>query len=138
MTTKIEQLALVYEHLWAAHQDESFAILDPSLIPCPYTLLYEVTEKTGIKPDYTLLDIGCGRGNYSCELAHKYGCKVVGLDPVVSNSELAQNSAIYAGLNDQVTFQQGIVERLPCSLVAYPTSRGVLKQRQGERSLCRL
>lgn len=54
----------------------------------------------------TILDIGCGSGRYSIELARR-GAKVVGLDFAPAMVETARQAAIAAKVENDCTFVQG-------------------------------
>jgi ubiquinone/menaquinone biosynthesis C-methylase UbiE len=105
----------LYPWLWSVHQGGVFAALDQSLDPSPPTLLYELAATMGLSRDDQLLDVGCGRGNHSCELARRFECRVTGLDPVASNLAQGRATAIEHDLTDRVTFQQGQLEAIPCA-----------------------
>ena len=59
-----------------------------------------------------ILDAGCGIGDYSFELAAKYGCLVVGIDIDNEDIKLATKMAKKARLS-KVTFIEGDITNLP-------------------------
>lgn len=61
---------------------------------------------SGTKPQFALLDVGCGTGNYSVALRELVGCACIGIDP--SNEMLAAARRSSAA----VTFLRGRAERL--------------------------
>jgi SAM-dependent methyltransferase len=103
------RLDAVYSHLWTAHTDE-FAILDRSLAPRSWTLLFDIAEEAGLGPQSVAADVGCGRGNHCAELARRFGCRVIGLDIVFQplRSALLEQAA-----GSKVEFVQGDIDRLP-------------------------
>lgn len=107
------QMNIIYQHAWSAHGDGPFAVLDESLNPRSPNMLFDVVEEVGIGADDIVLDVGCGRGNHACELAQRFSCNVVGLDPVANNLKEARNRAMEANVMDWVTFRQGGIESLP-------------------------
>jgi len=92
---------------------------DHSLHPRPPALLYDIVADLGISASSTVLDVGCGLGNYSCALAQRFHCNVVGLDAVASNLELGQHAAAQAGLEERVTFRLGTIEDMPFADVTF-------------------
>jgi ubiquinone/menaquinone biosynthesis C-methylase UbiE len=119
MPTNNFDLDVIYEHLWAAHQDGPFIILDQSLRPRSTYVLYEVAKQFQLKAADTILDIGCGLGQHSCSLAEQFGCRVVGIDPVESNLAQARQKAVEQGLAERVTFRQGRIEAIPADAAAF-------------------
>jgi ubiquinone/menaquinone biosynthesis C-methylase UbiE len=73
----------IYSHLWSMHGDD-FAHLDQSLGPRPPTMLIDLAATLGIGANHTVLDLGCGRGVHSLDLSRRFGCRVVGVDVVIS------------------------------------------------------
>ncbi len=61
----------------------------------------------------TALDIGCGVGTATVNLAQHYGC-AIGLDPMLTNLLLAQKYCSEQGINNTI-FVQGYAQRLPIS-----------------------
>jgi SAM-dependent methyltransferase len=84
--------------------------LDESLDPRGPSSLW--TEFERLSPDRAdlVVDVGCGEGEDSIELARRYGVPVVGVDPVDRHIELAEAAAAAAGVQDQVSFQAGVAE----------------------------
>ncbi len=67
----------------------------------------------GLPAGARVLDAGCGRGNHSCELARRFGLRVVGIDPVESNLGAAREAAARLGVGGRVTFTKAGVESIP-------------------------
>ncbi len=76
-------------------------------------MLYEIAKQLGLKNDHKVLDVGCGKGNHSCELALRFGCSVIGLDPVASSLEQGRATATEAGVADRVIFRKGKITEIP-------------------------
>jgi len=82
----------------------------------PLGTLVDTLEKNAIfsladvKDGEEALDVGCGTGNYSLELARR-GARVQGIDPSNNMLEIARRKAQEQGL--PVEFRHGFVEDLP-------------------------
>jgi ubiquinone/menaquinone biosynthesis C-methylase UbiE len=59
------------------------------------------------------VDVGCGDGSDSLQLAQRFGLHIHGVDPVHHNVVVAKAAATKAGLNDHMRFQVGAAEALP-------------------------
>jgi len=70
-------------------------------------LIFELAEQ---KLGETVLDVGCGTGNYSIELAHM-GLEVVGIDPSGNMLKIAREKTEKEGLD--IKFVLGTAESLP-------------------------
>jgi len=70
--------------------EEAFqAALDESLNPRGPELLYEIVGNLGLPTKADALDLGCGEGRFSIELAKRFGFRVTGVDPVPRHIELS-------------------------------------------------
>lgn len=82
----------------------------------PLGALVDTLEKNaifslaGVKDRDRALDVGCGTGNYSLELARR-GARVRAIDPSTSMLEIARRKALEQGL--PVQFRHGFAEDLP-------------------------
>src|SRR5437868_9016418 len=103
----------IYQYLWSPAATELLARLDHSLNPRSPEMLYTVARGPGINRNCTVLDAGSGLGIYSCGLASKFGCHVVGMDIAENNLELARARAKDEKVDKFVTFQQGNIQSLP-------------------------
>jgi 2-polyprenyl-3-methyl-5-hydroxy-6-metoxy-1,4-benzoquinol methylase len=108
-----ERIEAVYTHLWSTHEREPYTHLDASLHPRPHAMLYDVVAALGITASWTVLDVGSGRGNHTCELTRRFGCQVVGVDLAEIHIEQGRTRAAEEGVADRVSFQQGAIEALP-------------------------
>jgi ubiquinone/menaquinone biosynthesis C-methylase UbiE len=100
----------IYQHLWTAHDD---AVWDQSLQPRSPDFLFDVAHRTGINSSWTVLDVGCGRGQHVCELNHRFGCKTYGLEPLESNLKDCAHAAAQWDVTDRVEFVRGSMEVNP-------------------------
>ncbi|MEX0800060.1 MAG: class I SAM-dependent methyltransferase [Dehalococcoidia bacterium] len=94
------------------------AALDESLNPRGPGLLYEIAGGLGLPPQAIALDLGCGEGKHSLELARRFGFAVHGIDPVLRHIELASQALNSAAKEDPelrrlVRFELGAAEALP-------------------------
>jgi cyclopropane-fatty-acyl-phospholipid synthase len=63
-----------------------------------------LAEKTGITPDHSVLEIGCGWGGFAEFAAREIGCKVKCLTISREQLDYAQKRIFEAGLNDKIDF----------------------------------
>ena len=86
---------------------------DFDLIAAPYARYRRVDPEvvrllaSRIKPEFSLLDVGCGTGNYSIALREFTGCACRGIDPSVEMLAEAKRRS------DTITFEHGRAEHLP-------------------------
>jgi len=73
----------------------------------------ELAESIGLRPDHSVLDVGCGIGGPARYLAATLGCKVTGVDLSQSFVDAAEYLTLRCGLSDRVIFQQGDALDLP-------------------------
>lgn len=108
-----ERLETIYKYMWSARSAELLAWLDQNLSPRSSSMLYDVVGEFGINARSRVLDAGCGLGTYSCGLAARYDCAVVGLDLAEINLKLARARTRKEELSDLVTYQQGDIQEMP-------------------------
>ncbi len=104
----------LYPRIEAAFQ----AALDESLNPRGPELLYEMVAKLRLAPGANVLDLGCGEGRHSIQLAEKFHFAVHGIDPVprhieLSNERLDEAAKREPELRKLVRFELGAAELLP-------------------------
>src|SRR5437588_12223969 len=91
--------------------------LDESLEPRGPEMLFDLVEGLGLAPGATVLDLGCGRGRHSIELARRFGVVVRGVDPDPSTLDRArselQRTQFSPGLRELVPFDAGVADRIP-------------------------
>jgi SAM-dependent methyltransferase len=95
--------------LYPSVEEEINARLDESLDPRGPDQLYDIVGEFGLAAGTKAVDVGCGEGGHTMELARRFGFTVVGVDPGQRNLEeaRAKNS------DPRVTFVKGSAERLP-------------------------
>lgn len=101
-----------FERIEQAFQDE----LDRSLSPRGPEMLFELVDGFGLPSGASAIDVGCGRGRHSIELARRFGLAVLGIDPVDRHIDLSR-AALQAtrdpALSSRVRFARGAAESLP-------------------------
>jgi SAM-dependent methyltransferase len=110
----LEQSYDAYPRVEAAFQ----AALDESLHPRGPELLYDLVRDFGLAPESLAVDVGCGEGTHSFQLAERFQFNVAGLDPVprhieLASSELAARAAVDPELGRRVRFEIEAAEALP-------------------------
>ena len=103
-----------YPRIEAAFQDA----LDESLDPRGPELLYEIVDNLRLPSGANVVDLGCGEGQHSIELAKHFRFAVHGIDPVSRHIELANEALDKAAnrnpeLSTLVRFELGAAEALP-------------------------
>jgi SAM-dependent methyltransferase len=92
-------------------------LLDESLEPRGPELLFDLAGALGLAPGATVLDLGCGEGRHSIELARRFGVVVHGVDPDPWSLDQARReldvNAVSPGLGDLVRFGAGSAEHIP-------------------------
>jgi 27-O-demethylrifamycin SV methyltransferase len=68
-------------------------------------LTLRMVEHARLTPGLDLLDVGCGDGQNSCDLAEHFGCRVVGISTGRKGVEAAQRASQARGLSGRVSFR---------------------------------
>jgi SAM-dependent methyltransferase len=94
------------------------AALDESLNPRGPEVLYEIVASLRLPAGAHVLDVGCGEGKHSVELAERFDFVVRGIDPVprhieLSNQRLEEAAEHKPELRRLVSFTSGTAEALP-------------------------
>src|SRR5262249_11019004 len=72
----------------------------------------EVAEMLAVKPMDRILDIGSGIGGPARYLAHRFDCRVVGIDLTAEFCEVARVLTRALRLDERVSFEQGDALRM--------------------------
>ncbi|HUF52808.1 MAG TPA: methyltransferase domain-containing protein [Dehalococcoidia bacterium] len=93
--------------------------LDESLDSRGPDSLFDIVAGLGLPPGSRVLDLGCGEGGQSLDLARRFGFRVTGVDPVARHIDLAR--AALAGADDamDVTFERGFAEEIPFEAASF-------------------
>jgi SAM-dependent methyltransferase len=92
--------------------------LDQSLEPSGPELLYELVADIPPEHRRSILDLGCGEGRHSIELAKRFAATVRGVDPngrslAEASRALAEESRANQELRDLVSFVAGSAQDIP-------------------------
>jgi SAM-dependent methyltransferase len=97
-----------------AIEDEFNDALSISLDPRGNEVLFDVIAALGLPPGASAVDVGCGRGEYSVELARRFGFVVHGVDPAQRYLGLAATLATEEPeVAARVSFGDGTAEAIP-------------------------
>jgi SAM-dependent methyltransferase len=95
-------------------EEEFQGFLDESLQPRGPELLYDIVAGLGLPRGAAVLDLGCGRGEQSLELARRFGFAVTGVDPVSRQQALLDDvERDEPELRPLLRFEHGGAESLP-------------------------
>ena len=100
---------------WGPSDDEVDAILDASQSPRPMTSLYDTFGDLGLGPEHIVLDIGARDARHSLELAARYGCRFVAVDPVELNVADARAAVAEHEHGSLVEVRPGVIQDIPAA-----------------------
>jgi cyclopropane fatty-acyl-phospholipid synthase-like methyltransferase len=66
----------------------------------------EIPRLLDLRPNSSVLEVGCGSGGYALHLAEKVGCRLVGLDINALGVSNANQLALARGLASEARFEQ--------------------------------
>ena len=89
------------------------ALVDRSLNPRGPDMLYDCMAALGLNASHRVLDIGCRDAKYACQLADRFGCAVVGVDPLPHHIERAHKEIARTGQTQRVVALEGQIEAIP-------------------------
>ncbi len=73
----------------------------------------ELAEALTVKLGDHLLDVGCGIGGPARYVAHRFGCRVTGIDLTAEFCDVARHLTRLLGLQDKVSFECGNALSMP-------------------------
>ena len=99
-------------------EEEFQSALDASLNPRGPEMLYDLVRDLRLPQGASVIDLGCGEGKHTLELASRFGFHVLGVDPVERHIELAYEALEELAvrqpeLRGQVRFELGTAETIP-------------------------
>jgi SAM-dependent methyltransferase len=104
----------LYNEIWSS-TSELEARCKESLNPRGSDLLYELFARFSPTAQSEVIDIGCRDASYAIELANRFGCRVLGIDPAPIHIQRARNKIAEAGLVDRVCAELAGIEALPAT-----------------------
>lgn len=94
--------------------DEAFdALIDQSLDPRGPEMLFDRMAELGLSNADQVLDAGCRDARHSIVLAQRFGCSVLGIDPVSYNIARAKQAIAEHDLAQRVRVEEGRIEAIP-------------------------
>ena len=72
-----------------------------------------LSARMGLGPAHRLLDVGSGIGGPARYMAHRFGCRVTGIDLTPEFCDAARHLTQLLGLGTKVDFQQGDALKMP-------------------------
>jgi SAM-dependent methyltransferase len=103
----------IYDDLWNAGEVERWATVQEEMQPRTPSRLFDLVADIGLNPAACVLDVGCGQGDHTCELASRFGVQVMAMDMVESSLESTRQRVAAKNLATQVCVQKGVIEQLP-------------------------
>jgi ubiquinone/menaquinone biosynthesis C-methylase UbiE len=104
----------LYGEIWGEGAPGFEEELGRSLEPRSHDCLYELFGRCGIPSDGLVLDAGSRDAGHAVELAKRFGCRCLAIDPVPRHQEWMSKSIAEAALGDRVTAALAAIEALPC------------------------
>jgi ubiquinone/menaquinone biosynthesis C-methylase UbiE len=93
--------------------------LEQSLHPRSKDMLLDMVTEAGLPPEPRIIDVGCGYGYWSCQLAERLGAQVLAIDIVPACVAGTIERVKAAGLEDRVVVQQASIHHLPADPESY-------------------
>ncbi len=109
----VNDIQLLYGDYWGADHGTAEALIGTSLQPRDMDSLYELFEQSGVNQSDLVLDIGCRDAKHAIEIARRHGCRVIGVDPVPYNVEIARELIANWSMDGMVSVESGQIESLP-------------------------
>ena len=107
-----------YRLLWGPHIHHGVWGDDAPPVEAARRLIDRLAAEASVKPGDDVLDVGCGMGGSSIELARRYGCRVTGLTLSPVQRAWARTSSVWQGAARRTRFLCGDAEG-----VAFPAGR---------------
>jgi SAM-dependent methyltransferase len=104
----------LYNDIWSS-ESEREKRGKQSLNPRGADMLYDLFASFGPSIQSDVIDIGCRDAKYAIELASRFGCRVLGVDPAPIHIERARKHIAEAGLEGRVRAELAGIEALPAA-----------------------
>lgn len=113
---------------WDLDWDEAMALTDQTLAPRSKTSMYESLAALGVADGALVLDIGGRDAVAGLEIAERFGCRVVVVDPVQENLNDAQGAVASHSHGGLVAVEKGTINAIPVGddTVDYVFSRDMM------------
>jgi ubiquinone/menaquinone biosynthesis C-methylase UbiE len=109
----VNDIQILYGDYWGTDHGTAEALIGISLHPRDMDSLYELFEQTGCNESDVVLDVGCRDAKHAIELARRFACRAIGIDPVPYNIEIARELVSNWSMDSVVTAELGQIESLP-------------------------
>src|SRR5437867_3921288 len=103
----------LYGDLWGKSPPGLSEDVGRNLNPRSADSLYDAFAECGVRRGDVVLDVGSRDAGHAIELAKRFGCRCVAVDPVSLHREQMSRAIAEAGLGDQVMAVQAAIEALP-------------------------
>ena len=98
---------------WGIEWEDAVDLADASLDPRPRSSIYDTVAACGIGPASRVLDIGGRDGAQALDLAERFGCRMLSVDPVEDNVELGKADIAAHPSGHLVDITVGTIEDIP-------------------------
>ncbi|HET9016962.1 MAG TPA: methyltransferase domain-containing protein [Thermomicrobiaceae bacterium] len=103
----------LYGEIWVEDDPAFEAAIHTSLNPRHADVLYDFFAGFGVGPGDLVLDVGARDARYAVELARRFGCRAVAIDPVAAHLDRARALVAEAGMAGRVVPVGAAIEALP-------------------------
>jgi SAM-dependent methyltransferase len=111
MRSSVQEL---YGEFWADRAfDEFAAVVNESLGPRGPETLYDHFSQLDVRAGELVLDAGGRDGRYSVEIAKRFGCRVLMIDPVPGHLEQAADRIRSERLDGRISTDYAEIEQIP-------------------------
>ena len=111
-----EGLEALYEELWTFPPEQKLQMLDRLQSKRKPDDLYETAGSPFIDESYHILDLGCGLGKHTFNLAKRFRCHVTGVDLCEGNLKIARQILQHENDQNLVDFVNADIQETPlCS-----------------------
>jgi ubiquinone/menaquinone biosynthesis C-methylase UbiE len=93
--------------------------LEQSLHPRSKDMLLDMVTGAGLPPEPKIIDVGCGYGYWSCQLAQRLGAQILAIDIVPACVAGTIERVKTAGLRNRIVVQQGSIHHIAADSESY-------------------